>query len=51
MKESHVYRHVYLTQTNNMEQVRTVEARRFQLVKKFPAMFGNRRYITLSETA
>jgi hypothetical protein len=46
-----VYRHVNLAQTNNLEQGRTLEARRFQLVNKFPAVFGNRRYITFSETA
>jgi hypothetical protein len=47
----YVYRHVNVAQTNNLEQVRTLEARGFQLVKKFPAVFGSRRYITFSETA
>jgi len=50
-RKVHVYRHVNLAQSNNLEQVPTVEARRFQLVKKFPSVFGIRRYITFSETA
>jgi hypothetical protein len=50
-RKVHVYRHVNLAQTNNLEQIRTLEPLRLQLVKKFPAVFGSRRYITFADTA
>ena len=50
-RKFHVYWNVNLAQTNNLEQVRTLEARRFHLVKIIPVVFGNRRYITFFQNS